>query len=192
MDFYIIFLPIPSILSLQMNLRRKVTVISVLAFGIISVTVAILRLPVLVSVTSMKTDPSIDVGKMIIVASFEVQFAIVAANLPAMKALWTKVRGTYSSAGSDEPSVEKPYHLSSMRRWRRGNRNNHASMGTITRLENGLTGNESQLELVEETHKKTGQATFGIKELHTDDVRPSVEQAIVVTTKFDVQRTPKL
>jgi hypothetical protein len=59
----------------------------------------------------METDASIDVGKMIIVASFEVQCAIVAANLPTMKALWTKVRGKHSSAGSDEPSFEKPYQL---------------------------------------------------------------------------------
>jgi hypothetical protein len=92
MDFYITCLPMPTIWFLHINLRRKVIIISVLAFGLVSVTVAIIRLPVLISVSSMKTDASIDVGKMIIVASFEVQCAIVAANLPATKALWAKVR----------------------------------------------------------------------------------------------------
>ena len=91
-DFYILCIPIPTMWALQMNVRRKVTIISVLTFGMVSVTVAILRLPVLISVTSMETDVSVDVGNMIIVASFEVQCAIVAVNLPAMKTLWTKLR----------------------------------------------------------------------------------------------------
>ncbi|KAH6851565.1 hypothetical protein BKA58DRAFT_326344, partial [Alternaria rosae] len=189
MDLYIICLPIPSVLTLRMNLRRKVTVISVLAFGIISVTVAILRLPVLISVSSMKTDLSIDAGKMIIVASFEVQCAIVAANLPAMKALWRKVRGKYSSAGSYERSKEKPYRLSSMRRelW-----NKRASMGTITRLEQGLTGNESQVELVEGIHKQPGPLVFGFGESHSNSVKSSRQNSIIVTTELDVRHTPRL
>jgi len=189
MDLYIICLPIPSILTLQMNLRRKVTVVSVLAFGIISVTVAIIRLPILISVSSMKTDLSIDVGKMIIVASFEVQCAIVAANLPAMKALWGKVRGKYSSAGSYQRSNEKPYHLSSMRR---GLRNKRASMGTITRLEQGLTGNESQVELVEGLHKQPGPLVFGFGESHSNSVKSSRQNSIIVTTELDVRHTPRL
>jgi len=189
MDLYIICLPIPSVLTLQMNLRRKVTVVSVLAFGIISVTVAIIRLPILISVSSMKTDLSIDAGKMIIVASFEVQCAIVAANLPAMKALWGKVRGKYSSAGSYERSNEKPYHLSSMRR---GLRNKRASMGTITRLEQGLTGNESQVELVEGIHKQPGPPIFGFGESHSNSVKSSRQNSIIVTTELDVRHTPRI
>ncbi|CAN9246739.1 unnamed protein product [Alternaria alternata] len=192
MDFYIICLPIPSVLSLRMNLRRKVTVISVLAFGIISVTVAILRLPVLISVSSMKTDASIDVGKMIIVASFEVQCAIVAANLPAMKALWTKVRGKYSSAGSNEPSLEKPYSLSFIRRGKRGERNKHSSMGSITRLENGLTTNESQEVLVEGKVKQQGLATGEIEELHFTNSGGLRQQPTVTMTDVYAQGSPNM
>jgi len=192
MDFYIIGLPIPSVLNLQMNLRRKVTVISVLSFGIVSVTVAILRLPVLISVSSMNTDASVDVGKMIIVASFEVQFAIVACNLPAMKALWTKVKGKYSSTGSQEPSLEKPHHLSIIRRGNRRDKNKHASMGSITRLENGLTTNESQEELVEGTNKGSTPATSGIEELRRSASKSPSQHAITVTTEVDVQRTPRM
>lgn len=192
MDFYIIFLPIPSVLSLRMNLRRKVTIISVLAFGIISVTVAILRLPVLISVSSMKTDASVDVGKMIIVASFEVQCAIVAANLPAMKALWTKVRGKYSSTGSNEPSLEKPYSLSFIRRGKRGDRNKHSSMGSITRLENGLTTNESQEELVEGKFKQQGLATGEIQGLHSTNSGSLRQQPTVAMTDVDAHGSPKI
>lgn len=89
MDFYILFIPIPTVLVLQMTLRRKIAILLVLAFGLVSVTVAIVRLPLLVSVISMRTDASMDVEKKIIVASFEVQCAIVAANLPSLKSLDT-------------------------------------------------------------------------------------------------------
>lgn len=192
MDFFIICLPIPSVLSLRMNLRRKVTVISVLAFGIISVTVAILRLPVLISVSSMKTDASMNVGKMIIVASFEVQCAIVAANLPAMKALWTKVRGKYSSAGSNEPSLEKPYSLSFIRRGKRSERNKHSSMGSIMRLENGLTTNESQEELVEGKVIQQVLATDKIQELQSTNPESLRQQPTVGMTNVNAQGSPNI
>jgi hypothetical protein len=91
MDLYILCLPITMVWSLQMALRRKLTILSVLAFGLVSVSVAIVRLPVLLSVTSGSTDVSIDVGKMIVVASFEVQCAIIAVNLPSLSSLWTKL-----------------------------------------------------------------------------------------------------
>jgi hypothetical protein len=91
MDIYILCLPITMVWSLQMALRRKLTILSVLAFGLVSVSVAIVRLPVLLSVTSGSTDVSIDVGKMIVVASFEVQCAIIAVNLPSLSSLWTKL-----------------------------------------------------------------------------------------------------
>jgi hypothetical protein len=188
MDFYIIILPIPSVLSLRVTLRRKVTVISVLAFGTFSVTVAILRLPFLVSVSSMKTDASTDIGKLIIVGSFEVQSAIVVANLPAMKALWTKVRGRSSLTGSDEPSLEKPHTLSFICRGKRGDQKKHSSMGSITRLENGVTSNESQLDLVEGTSKGPESATVGTQELCPIDARCLGEQAIVATTNVEKLR----
>jgi hypothetical protein len=70
MDSYIIFIPIPTVLALQMTLRRKIEMLSALVFRLVSVTVAIVRLCVLVSVPYMRTDASIDVGKMIVVASF--------------------------------------------------------------------------------------------------------------------------
>ncbi|CAG1979848.1 unnamed protein product [Fusarium graminearum] len=98
MDFYILGIPITTIWSLQMTLRRKITVLSVLVFGIVSLTVALIRLPILVSVTSMESDVSIDVRKMVIVAAFEVQCAIVAVNLPSFKALWVKIKGRQSTS----------------------------------------------------------------------------------------------
>jgi hypothetical protein len=184
MNLYIICLPMPTIWSLHMNRRRKVTIISVLAFGLVSVTVAILRLPVLISVSSMKTDVSIDVGKMIIVASFEVQCAIVAANLPATKALWTKFRGIFSSSGRSDPSLEKAYRLSIMRCRKRGDSKRPSSMGSITKLEKELESNESQEKLFE--------GTAGNKAMQSVDDDKSQQRSIVVTTRADVEHSPRL
>jgi len=186
MDFYIIFLPIPTVWSLRMNIRRKITVIAVLSFGILSVTVAILRLPVLLSVASKKTNISIDVGKTIIVASFEVQSAIIAVNLPAMKSLWTNLRGRFSSNVSNNP--DKSFRLSSMGRKRRGETNRTSFMGSITRLERGLGASESKEELFQETDTEAGLDT--IEACSSDGGMPG-KGTIRVTTSVDIQLSPR-
>lgn len=173
-----------------MTLRRKVTILSVLAFGLVSVTVAILRLPGLISVTSMEMDASVDVGKMIIVAAFEVQSAIVAVNLvnlPSLKSLWTQVRGRLTSTGSGVPSSQRPYKSSSME----GNSRKKASMGSITRLERGHGSNGSEEELCQ---SKTSHAHLQVDEVHAHPdghKRSSRTQFsthnITVTTDVDVQ-----
>jgi hypothetical protein len=131
----------------------------------------------------MQTDASIDVGKMIIVASFEVQCAIVASNLPATKALWTKVRGKYSSSESSDPSPQKPYKLSIIGRGRRGELERHRSMGSITRLERDIE-NESQEMLFEEAD--------GNQETRFVEGKKSHQRSIVVTTHVDVEHSPRL
>lgn len=187
MDFYILFIPISTIWALQMTLRRKVTILSVLAFGLVSVTVAIIRLPVLISVTSATTDASVDVGKMIIVAAFEVQCAVVAVNLPSLKSLWTQVRGWYTSEASGDSSCQRPYKLSAMKIDSR----KRASTGSITRLERGDSGHESEEELC--------QSKTSLAHLHVEEIcaRPDAhkrssgsrlsKQNITVTTEVDVQ-----
>ena len=162
MDFYILFIPIPTVLALQMTMRRKITILAVLAFGLVSVTVAIIRLPVLVSVTSMKTDASIDVGKMIIVASFEVQCAIVAVNLPSLSSLWTQVKRRLTSAGSGDTSSDQPQMLSSLKVGSR----KRGTMGSITRLERGISRNESEEGLYQSI---SVQASSHVEELQLNE-----------------------
>lgn len=187
MDFFVLFIPITTIWALQMTLRRKVTILFVLAFGLVSVTVAIVRLPVLVSVTSMKTDASVDVGKMIIVAAFEVQCAIVAVNLPSLKPLWTQVRGRLSSAGSRDTNSQRRYRLSSMK----GDTKKRASMGSITRLERGRGSNESEEGLFQQNK---GQVRSQVEGIHAQPGRRDrssntgfAKHDITVTTDVDVQ-----
>ncbi|KAF4974569.1 hypothetical protein FZEAL_8541 [Fusarium zealandicum] len=169
-----------------------VTVLSVFAFGIVSVTVALVRLPVLVSVTSGLTDVSVDVGKMIIVAAFEVQCAIIAVNLPSLKALWTKFRGRQSTNGSND----RPYKLSSMDGGNQGDSKKNPSMGVITRLERGLGVNESEEELFDgtKTHSRMpAQATARAHSPEDDRSKgaKSADESIVVTTDWAVQMSPR-
>lgn len=195
MDIYIITLPIPTIWKLQMTLRRKLTVLSVLGFGIVSMIVVILRLPVLVSVTSGKSDVSKDVGIMIIVTAFEIQCGIVSCNLPSLKAMWTTTRDRLGWTSSGEHSSSKGYELSTQGRKPGGNRNGIKFGGVITRLEHGLNSNESEEELFRE-----GQGQSRIQTATGDSIGQSSDDdqaqgakyglhSIVVTTNVDVVAT---
>ncbi|CAN9284105.1 unnamed protein product [Alternaria alternata] len=104
LDLYILILPISTIWSCQLPLRRKVAVLSVIAFGSISVIIATFRLIPLLQLGDQSGEPidtSWILGKMVIIASLEVQFAIVAVNLPLLKKLFT-------SLADDDSLVEAP------------------------------------------------------------------------------------
>jgi hypothetical protein len=152
MDLYILCLPITMVWSLQMALRRKLTILSVLAFGLVSVSVAIVRLPVLLSVTSGSTDVSVDVGKMIVVASFEVQCAIIAVNLPSLSSLWTKlgVREEFAyehiSAQGTGRDVERERDGRGKEKGRRGGVQRSSILSFTSRLQRGLEESEAEEE----------------------------------------------
>lgn len=59
-------------------------------------------------------DPSFVLGNMVIVAAFEIQLAIIAVNLPAMKALYSGMTGGSSNDQSEPISGSNGYRLSSM------------------------------------------------------------------------------
>ena len=140
-DIYILVLPISTVLNLQMSTRRKVAVLSVISFGTSAVLVACLRLIPLFELNS-SPDVSYVLGKMVIVAAVEIQLAIIAVNLPSLKALWNKVTGG-SSAGSKPGSSRSRSH----RMWSLKSSKNRVSRGSITRMENNVKGTESEEEL---------------------------------------------
>jgi hypothetical protein len=173
-----------------MSLRRKVAILSVLTCGICSVTVAILRLPVLVTVTSAP-DTSYEVGKMIIVASFEVQAAIVAVNLPALKPIWKRIRRGSSAASKHDYSDKVHHELSSME-GRNSNKKKFDSTGSITRLERGITSTESEEELFQHAHNQSQSAWAGGEHLHLSNHNESGDSGqgggdIKVTTQVETR-----
>jgi hypothetical protein len=95
-DFYILILPISTVWNLQMSLRRKIAVLSVIGFGSSSVLVTCFRL---IPLQELNTSPDVSwvLSKMVVVAALEIQLAVIAVNLPSLKALWTKLTGGSSS-----------------------------------------------------------------------------------------------
>lgn len=98
-------------MSLQMPFRRKMAVLSVIGFGASAVIVALCRFVVLKGLGSTE-DISYVLGNMVIVAALEIQSAVVAANLPAMKALFSRVidLSGYSSGSAGYKLSENPHH----------------------------------------------------------------------------------
>jgi hypothetical protein len=154
-DFYILVLPISTVWNLQMSKRRKIAVLSVIAFGSSSVIIACFRLIPLLELNT-SPDTSWVLGKMVIVAALEIQFAVIAVNLPSLKALWMRLTAGRMSSSGQSNSNQKGYKLSSLERnganssgvgqWSKAGKSK-GSRGSITRLERCITSTESEEEL---------------------------------------------
>jgi hypothetical protein len=135
-----------------MSTRRKIAVLGVIAFGSSSVIIACFRLIPLLELNS-SPDTSWVLGKMIIVAALEVQFAVIAVNLPSLKALWMRYTGGSSIGTGQGKSNSKGYKLSSLDRKgvselsKSRKRKSMGSRGSITCLERGIPSTESEEEL---------------------------------------------
>ncbi|KAF2645996.1 hypothetical protein P280DRAFT_465739 [Massarina eburnea CBS 473.64] len=172
-DLYILILPVSTVLSLQMTLRRKLAVISVLSFGASAVIVAAFRLLPLLELGS-NPDVSYVLGKMVIVAALEIQFAVIAVNLPPLKALWMKWTGG-SSNGSNMQSGAKAYKLGSINKGREGDSKaskGRSKRGSVTRMEHGDPGTESEEELFKQAGLRGKTADNGdVISITTEAVR---------------------
>jgi len=158
-DVIILVLPISTVWSLQMSTRRKIGVLSVIGFGAAAVLISGLRIIILHEFT-VTTDITYVIGKMIIVASLEIEFAILAVNLPSVKALYNRITGESSTGGSGAgysgENRSKGYKLSSFEPGNKGAGGSGGGSGvrsklgksrgsfTVTHLERG---SESEEEL---------------------------------------------
>ena len=101
LDFYVFALPIPTLWRLQMPLRTKLGVISVFAFGGISVILSMIRFHSLIKLISL--DPlstAHGVGEIMIVASLELNVAAIAVNLPAIRSIYVKLAKKHAATKS--------------------------------------------------------------------------------------------
>ncbi|KAL4801866.1 hypothetical protein BDV18DRAFT_167216 [Aspergillus unguis] len=92
-DIVILIIPIPSVLKLQMNARRKIAVLAIICFGSLSVVTALCRFIVLKQLITDDNTTYV-MGNMVIVAGIEIQIAVVAVNLPALRSLFTTLIGS--------------------------------------------------------------------------------------------------
>ncbi|EYE98765.1 uncharacterized protein EURHEDRAFT_373853 [Aspergillus ruber CBS 135680] len=91
-DIIILVLPIPTVLKLRMSSRRKLAVLGVIGFGSLSVITAMCRFALQVQMVE-NPDTTYVLGRMLIAASIEIEVAVIAVNLPALKTLFTKFVG---------------------------------------------------------------------------------------------------
>lgn len=150
--------------------------LSVFTFGISALVVGLVRFHALMSLNEF-TNTSYGVGEMMIVAALEFNFAILAVNLPAMKCLYLRLTGRDTMGGSSGPSntPDGVYGLSSL--GRKAQRQKLNDLGTITRLEQGVAGSESEEELWKQgrSGKKGGDAGIMVTRDVTQESSDSVE-----------------
>ncbi|KAL5371788.1 hypothetical protein PMIN06_012021 [Paraphaeosphaeria minitans] len=100
-DFYVFILPIPTLWQLQMPMRRKLGVISVFAFGGISVILGVIRFHSLWKLIDLNPEQTAKgVGEVLIVAALELNVAAIAVNLPAIRSIYVKYAKRYRKVGS--------------------------------------------------------------------------------------------
>lgn len=87
-DIFILVLPLPIVLSLQMSPKRRMTVLAVVTTGGSAVVVCGLRGIILVEAATAP-DFTFTLGKLLVMLNAELQVAIIAANMPALKAFYT-------------------------------------------------------------------------------------------------------
>jgi hypothetical protein len=145
-------------MRLQMPPRRKIAVLSIIAFGSSSPIIACFRLIPLLQLNS-SPDVSWVLGIIVIVASFEIQCAIIAANLPSLKALWARVTGESVGPSGRGSEGRKGYRLSDV--GKSGGRSK-SSRGSITRLERGNASTESEEELFRQGGMKFDTGTIKV------------------------------
>lgn len=86
-DVAILVLPLPVIWQLQMSMKRRLGVLVVITTGGSAVLVGALRAIILAEFGS-SPDFTWSLGKMVIISNVEMQVAILAANMPALKAFY--------------------------------------------------------------------------------------------------------
>jgi len=99
-DLIILAIPVITLWNLQLSKKRKIGVIAIVGFGASAVIVAGCRMISLYHL-HVDADVSYEIGRTLMLAALEIQLAIVAVNLPSMKALWSKITGEESNDSGD-------------------------------------------------------------------------------------------
>lgn len=102
-DVLIVVLPIRPLWAIQVSIRKRIALISVVSLGAIVVLISCARLIVLLEFDPNGSDFTWVLGKLIIISSIELEVAIIAANAPSLTVMcqkWFGKRG--STLGSLE------------------------------------------------------------------------------------------
>lgn len=193
-DLYVLLLPIHTIATLHTSTSRKAGILCIVCFGLASLALSAVRLPFVLQMTdalgSLSTtyDMSYNVAKMIILVALEMQFASIAANLPAVAGLgkyyMRKQRSSTGGSSGTSHHEPKPISLEVFRKKKGSRDHGSVPMGTITRLERDVTSLDSEEELCRRENSSTEAS-----ERH--DGKSHDLNRIEVTTHVDVVNKPR-
>jgi hypothetical protein len=93
LDVVIVVLPIQSLWAIQVSMRKRLMLISIISLGGVVVMISCVRLVVLLEFQEKNADFTWVLGKLIIISSIELEVAIMAANAPSLKILITQRLG---------------------------------------------------------------------------------------------------
>lgn len=153
-DIVILVLPIPTVLKLQMSSRRKIAVLAVICFGSLSVITALCRFIVQKQLISEPDTPYV-MGHMVIVAGIEIQIAVIAVNLPALRSLFTRIVGSSHDRSTNYHHGYGAHKLLSLN----GSRKQHENLGAT------LSSSEEEL-----MRRQGGYGTSNIKVVTDVDI----------------------
>ncbi|KAH6696489.1 hypothetical protein DL95DRAFT_507359 [Leptodontidium sp. 2 PMI_412] len=109
-DVLIVILPIQSLWAIQASLRKRLMLISIISLGGIVVIISCIRLIILREFQKKNTDFTYVLGKLIIISSIELEVAIMVANAPSLKILYSMMFSS-SSKQRFNGTIRKRYAI---------------------------------------------------------------------------------
>lgn len=150
-----------------MRPKQKAAVLGVIGFGSLSVITAICRFALQVQMVT-NPDTTYVLGRMIIAASIEIEVAVVAVNLPALKSLFSKfVGGSSQDCSIEEERKLQDYKGSSDRGLKDSTGSSSTKLDSDSRgIRVGATLSGSEENLL----RQGGRSPVGIKPTTTVEI----------------------
>ncbi|KAK1569460.1 uncharacterized protein LY79DRAFT_653959 [Colletotrichum navitas] len=139
-DAFVVMLPIPYVLALQMSRPQKLALLGVFLLGTFVTIISIVRLQTILSVDLKSPDITWNFCSTIIWTNVEANIAIVCACLPSLKPLLSlMIDGTLKSSNTKEDESCGSYALSNGARF--GARSGSSHLGSIGDIHITVKGN---------------------------------------------------
>ncbi|CZR51053.1 uncharacterized protein PAC_00928 [Phialocephala subalpina] len=172
-DIFIVILPIRPLWEIQVSLRKRLTLISIVSLGGIVVVISLVRLIVLREFQK-GTDFTYTLGKLIIISSIEIEVAIMVANGPSLKIFWAKYISKTTPTEKDQSDGSNTVtDMSSVQRRRKLYSTSSCYVGSNCSPQSPIQ--EGDIETTEGLHS------------HSEEALWKVESGIIVTSSVGVE-----
>ncbi|KAL8890308.1 MAG: hypothetical protein Q9205_005071 [Flavoplaca limonia] len=186
-DVVIFFLPIPLLLNININNKKKVALICVFMLGLLTTVCSILRMVQIISIA--RTGNS---TMLVLWGVIELNVGIILTCIPTLGPLFPSLTG--GTSNNTTPSANNAYQLSHLRAHKgntalaTGNSKPNRPLGGTT-LANGSNSSSSQEEIL--GLKASEAAIYGIRDddiLKTTEVRVSIDDPERASSRVQTAR----